>query len=321
MENFYKRVGELIIGTRLKRISDKFLTDVANIYKKLHIPFEVSWFPIFYLLNEKGKLSVTEISKELEITHSAVSQMIAVLDKRGMIKFIDDKDDKRRRFICFTARGQKLMSTLPPIWEAMQHCMQEIFSEGVNSTHILSALNEVEESLGKESLTSRVVKELEKGGLSDVEIIDYDDSCYKCYKDFALRWLIDKNSIDMEGVDFINNPRKAVHEQNTTILMAKENTDCVGAIVYRTVKNNEIKIIFFVTDDKWKSKQMGKKLLNEVLNRAGTMKINRISITLSRANSELIKILKDAGFVLYALDDKRNATDNSADLIMQYNLK
>lgn len=318
MDNFYNRVGELIVGTRLKRISDKFLTDVANIYKKLHIPFEVSWFPIFFLLNEKGKLSVTEIAKELEITHSAVSQMIAVLDKRGMIKFIDDKDDKRRRFICFTAKGKQLMSTLPPIWEAMQHCMQGIFSEGINSAHILSALNEIEESLSKESLTSRVVKEVEKGGLSDVEIIDYDDSCYKCYKDFALKWLIDKNDIDIEGVDFINNPHKAVHEQNTTILMARESTDCVGVIVYRKINKNEIKIIFFVIDDKWKSKQMGKKLLNEMLNRASKIKIDRISITFSRTNSELIKILKDAGFILYALDDKKS-TDNSADLIMQYN--
>ncbi|MEJ2628142.1 MAG: helix-turn-helix domain-containing protein, partial [bacterium] len=76
MANFYRRVGELILGTRLKRISDKFLTDVSKIYKKLNIPFEVSWFPIFYLLNEKGKLSVTDLARELEITHSAVSQMI-----------------------------------------------------------------------------------------------------------------------------------------------------------------------------------------------------------------------------------------------------
>jgi len=319
--NFYKRVGELILGTRLKRISDKLLNDVSNIYKKLNIPFEVSWFPIFYLLNENRKLSVTEIANELEITHSAVSQMITILDKRGLVKFIDDKNDKRRRFICFTEEGKELMSTLPPIWEAMQHSMQDIFSEGINSTHILSALDEIEDSLERESLTSRVVKEVEQEELSDVMIVDYDDSYYDCYKNFVLEWLIDKNDIDMQGVDYINNPHRAVNEQNTTILVAKENNDCAGVIVYRRTEKNEIKIIFFVIHEKRERKQVGKKLLNEMLNRTHKKNIDRISITLSRASSELIKILKDAGFILYALDNAKNLADKSADLIMKYNFK
>jgi len=319
--NFYKRVGELILGTRLKRISEKLLNDVSNIYKHLNIPFEVSWFPIFYLLNENKKLSVTEIANELEITHSAVSQMITILDKRGLVKFIDDENDRRRRFICFTKKGKELMSTLPPIWKAMQHSMQDIFSDGINSPHILSALDEIEDSLEKENFTSRVIKEVEEGELSDVVIVDYDDSSYDCYKNFILEWLIDKNDIDMQGVDYINNPRKAVNEQDTTILMAKENTDYAGVIVYRKVKKNEIKIIFFVIHEKSKRKQTGRKLLNEMLNRLCKMKINQVSITLSRSNAELIRILKDAGFNLYALDDKKNSVNKSGDLIMKYNFK
>ena len=62
---FYRQTGELIFGTRLKRLSDRFLMDVARIYKTLDIPFVIGWFPLFYLLNEQGTLSVTEIAREL----------------------------------------------------------------------------------------------------------------------------------------------------------------------------------------------------------------------------------------------------------------
>ena len=84
---FYREAGELIFGSRLKRISERFLMDVSKIYKSLNIPFEVSWFPLFYLLNERGKLSVTEIARELEITHSAVSQLVTILQKKKLIPF------------------------------------------------------------------------------------------------------------------------------------------------------------------------------------------------------------------------------------------
>jgi len=320
MANFYRRVGELILGTRLKRISDKFLTDVSKIYKKLNIPFEVSWFPIFYLLNEKGKLSVTDLARELEITHSAVSQMINLLDKKGLIKFIEDETDKRRRFISFTQKGQELMSTLPPIWNAMQHSVQEIFSEGINSTHILSALDEIEESLEKENLTSRVIKEVEKSSLNTIVIDEYNNSYYNSYKNFILDWFIENNDMSEVEQDLINNPQKAVDELNTSILIAKEGDQCVGVIVFRKGEDKEVNIIFFVVSEKFKKNLIGKRLLSEMFNRLNSGGIRTISITISRNSSELIRILKDTGFKLHAIDNTINKQANSTHIIMQYDV-
>ena len=82
---FYRNAGELIFGTRLKRISERFLMDVSKVYKHLDIPFETGWFPIFYLLRERENLSVTEIARELEVTHSAISQAVTVLEKKKLM--------------------------------------------------------------------------------------------------------------------------------------------------------------------------------------------------------------------------------------------
>lgn len=160
---FYRETGELIFGSRLKRISDRFLMDVSKMYKSLDIPFEVSWFPLFYLLNERGKLSVTEIAKELEITHSAVSQLVTTLEKKSLITFINDKNDKRRRLIHFTQKGMNLMKSISPIWESMRKTVRALFAEGEKSRTLLHALDELETSMKKESVYERLMGGMEKG--------------------------------------------------------------------------------------------------------------------------------------------------------------
>jgi DNA-binding MarR family transcriptional regulator len=165
--SFYKEAGELIFGTRLKRISDRFLFDVSQIYKKLGIPFEVSWFPLFYLLHHKNGLSVTEIARELQITHSAVSQLVTHLEKKKLIKFMDDKNDRRKRIIGFTEKGNSMMNELNPIWESMRKSMRSLLHKKENSACLLKALDEIEDTLEKESLCERVLKNIKnnQGGI------------------------------------------------------------------------------------------------------------------------------------------------------------
>ena len=61
---FYRRTGELILGTRLRRLSERILADVSRVYREMSIPFETSWFPLFHLLHERGSLSVTEVARD-----------------------------------------------------------------------------------------------------------------------------------------------------------------------------------------------------------------------------------------------------------------
>jgi len=160
--DFYRRTGELIFGTRLKRISDKFLMDVSKIYKSLDIPFETSWFPLFYLLNERGELPVTEIAKELKITHSAISQMVNTLEKKKLIKFLKDKNDRRKRLIYFTPQGLKLIKVLVPIWKSIKTEMEELLKEKKHSRYLLLALDELEDSMEENDLYHRVIENLKR---------------------------------------------------------------------------------------------------------------------------------------------------------------
>jgi DNA-binding MarR family transcriptional regulator len=160
--NFYQQLGYLVFGSRLKRLGDTFLNDVNKIYKSQRIQFEAAWFPLFYILAEKGEVSIKEISDALNVSHSAISQMIASLQQKGLIKSVVSKNDARHKAITFTAKGQKLLAKIQPIWLGLQKTMEQLTHENTQSKRILDALTAMENDLQKESIFERVEKLLKK---------------------------------------------------------------------------------------------------------------------------------------------------------------
>src|SRR6476660_4791330 len=127
--SFYQSLGFLVFGSRLKRLSDAFLNDVNQIYRSHNISFDASWFPVFYILSQKTEVSIKEISDELNVSHSAISQLIDNLQEKGLIKSVVSKQDARHRVITFTSKGVKLLQKIKPVWDALQQAMEELVNE------------------------------------------------------------------------------------------------------------------------------------------------------------------------------------------------
>lgn len=154
--NFYQSLGYLFFGTRLKRLSEVYINDVNKVYKKHKINFDASWFPVFYLLSERGEVSIRHISNELQISHSAASQMVSSLQQKGFIKSTVSKADARHKVVTFTAKGQKLLLKVQPVWAALQEAMVELSNETSQSKKILDALTAMENNLLRLPVFERV---------------------------------------------------------------------------------------------------------------------------------------------------------------------
>lgn len=154
--NFYQQLGFLVFGSRLRRLSETFLSDVNNIYKAHKIPFDASWFPVFYILSQEGEVSIRQISNSLGITHSAASQMVSNLQEKGVIKSTVSKKDARHKVVAFTPKGQKLLQKIQPVWQALQTAMTELGGEEAESQKLLAALTKMEERMQDKSLFERI---------------------------------------------------------------------------------------------------------------------------------------------------------------------
>ncbi|WP_343702635.1 MarR family transcriptional regulator [Chitinophaga sp.] len=160
---FYPKLGYLIFGSRLRRLSEYFLAEVNKVYGQAGIAFDASWFPLFYLLSEKEQLTLMDIATELEVSHSAVSQLVTNLKKKGLVKTSRCEEDGRRQWVVLTKKGSALLEQILPVWKGIDAAMQELVAEHKQSSKILEAINTLEQAVEALPLAERIRRQLPGG--------------------------------------------------------------------------------------------------------------------------------------------------------------
>jgi DNA-binding MarR family transcriptional regulator len=158
--SFYPSLGYLVFGSRLRRLSEYFLMEVNKVYEQAGIPFDASWFPVFYLLSKQQPLPMIDISEQLEISHSAVSQMVTNLKKKGLLKTTPCKEDGRRQLVAFSKKGEELLQQIQPVWAAITEAMNELVMENKQSQQVLAAIAQIEQSVQQTALAERIKQQL-----------------------------------------------------------------------------------------------------------------------------------------------------------------
>lgn len=159
--DFYQSLGNLILGSRLRRISDYYLAEINRVYQQLSLEFEASWFPVFFLLSENSPLSIREISTKMEVSHSAASQLISQLKKKGLVVSEPSKVDARRQDVQLSTQGRQLLSEVLPVWSGISTAMADLESP-CGETSLLDHLTLLETALEKEALSARIIHALKK---------------------------------------------------------------------------------------------------------------------------------------------------------------
>lgn len=157
--DFIQQLGALAFGSRLRRLSDRLMKDVARIYREYPVNFEPRWFPVLYLLKDGSPRGVTEIARELGFTHPAVNQIAGAMERRKLLGHKRDPSDDRRRLLYLTADGQDLVQKLAPVWSAIAAATDEVIQ--ASSCDILKALSDMEAALDEAPLYDKVQARLE----------------------------------------------------------------------------------------------------------------------------------------------------------------
>ena len=153
---FYQSLGFLVFGSRLRRLSEYFLMEVNKVYEQEGIPFDASWFPVFYVLSKKQPMPLIDIADTLEVSHSAVSQLVTSLRKKGLVKTAPCPEDGRRQLVALTKKGEELLQQVQPIWEAITTAMTELASANKQSKLLLEGIAQVEQAVQQTPLSMRI---------------------------------------------------------------------------------------------------------------------------------------------------------------------
>ena len=158
--NFYQQLGYLVLGSRLRRLSEAFLSEINRVYQSEGIDFDASWFPVFYLLSQNGSLSIKELSEQIEISHPAASQLITGLKNKNLVATNTCADDGRRQLVQLTESGQKLLQQVLPVWDAVSLTMVQLVNNEPGCADILPAITSLENTFRSANLSSRITEKL-----------------------------------------------------------------------------------------------------------------------------------------------------------------
>jgi len=158
--NYYQSLGYLVLGSRLKRLSELFLSEINKAYRAEGIVFETTWFPVFQLLSVHKTLTIQELCEQIEVSHPAASQLVTSLKSKGLVATTTSPDDARKQLVKLTPEGKKLLKRITPVWDAIRETMEEVAGGHPESEAILNTLTTLEAALKSTNIVERITEKI-----------------------------------------------------------------------------------------------------------------------------------------------------------------
>lgn len=151
-EGIINELGSFAIASRLRRLNESLVSDMTLIYKEHGLPLETKDFILYHLLSKRGHLSISEIARELNLTHPAVIHIAKSLEKIGYVESEKSADDSRKRLLVLTKKGKRDLDKYKILWEDITLLNQELFEQQVK---LLQSIQELEKMLKEKTYYQR----------------------------------------------------------------------------------------------------------------------------------------------------------------------
>lgn len=162
MASLYYDLGFLILGSRLRRMSEYFLSEVNKVYQDLDLSFEASWFPLFFILAREEQISIRQVADELLTSHSAVSQLVTKLKEKDLITSFASIEDRRIQLVGLSSKGQQLKNQLQPIWDSISKSMEDMETTYPDVAHFLPAVAHLEKHFESKPLSGIIMDRIKQ---------------------------------------------------------------------------------------------------------------------------------------------------------------
>ena len=131
-------MGQATLGVLMRHLLDLLDGDVESAYRSAGLDYRPRFTPVMRHLDAVGGSSIRSLSNSAGITHSAASQTVAEMVKKGLV-VAETGEDGRERIIELTARGAALLPLLKVFWSATNSAADELSEEiGSSLPEVLS---------------------------------------------------------------------------------------------------------------------------------------------------------------------------------------
>ncbi len=295
--DFISQLGELALGSRLRRMSDRIMADGADIYSYAQLPFEPRWFPIYRFLAENERVTLAHIARELGITHPSVHQTLAEMSRAKLVSSYRDPTDKRKRLIALSKQGRALLPRIRPVWDDIRSAMNELVRE--TGVDLLAVMARMEELLDQERFAERFRRHHRAHHDSQVEIITYDPAYRESFEALNRQWIEFYFEVESADEKVFAQPEKYILEPGGQIFFARDvNTGKIlGTVALIKRPDGRFEMAKMAVDSDARGRQIGERLSQALIETARAMNLEEIMLLSNTKLVPAINLYRKLGFV------------------------
>ena len=290
--------GSLSLGSRLRRLSDRLVQDVADLYQSQGIELSPTYFPLFNLIRQQGAMTVTEAAEKLGVSHPAISKISRRMLVEDWISKSADPKDERRQLLELTPKSEALVARVEPIWREVKGYLDRLMAE--QQYPLLQALFEFEQLVDQRGFYQPVLAQLQRQQtVKQVSVISWDSHYREDFCRLNLDWLNRYFDGELTGRDreALDNPEGYYLARGGYIWFALNGQgDVVGCVALARHEDGLFEISKMGVDESWQSAGVGRQLLLTALDKAREKGADGLYLETSSKLKKALALYRNMGF-------------------------
>ena len=292
--NFYRQTGKMALGSRLRRLSERFMEDAANIYALYEVALDPKWFPVFYVLSHQEEASITEIAQIIGHSHPSVSQIVKEMKAKGVAITDKSTKDARVNVARLSNAGKQLIPKIEKQYLDVTQAVEDLLSE--TQSDLWKAIDEVEFLLSEKSFFNRVRAIRKARECQQVEIIDYSPEFLEDFKQLNYEWI--EKYFTMEEADrkYLDHPNENILEPGGHIYMARHDGAIVGACALVNMDGKTYELAKMTVTERARGRGIGRLLGEAAIAKARELGATRLYLESNTVLEPAIRLYQKLGF-------------------------
>ncbi|MCJ8319302.1 MAG: GNAT family N-acetyltransferase [Colwellia sp.] len=294
--DFLDELAELALGSRLKRLSERLITDAAQVYKYCGHDVQPKWFTLLALLDKKQQVSIVDAAQLLGLTQPAISQFSKELIAKGLVISTLSDTDSRKKFLSLSEQGKVAVLAMQPMWQAVDSAAKQLCNEA--GVGFFESVKNFEKALSQQSLLQRSISLLEQASAkTDVEFIDFTPELAIDFKSINSEWINEMFELEASDLEALNYPQKNIIDKGGKIYFAKHRElGIVGTCALLKKEDNSFELTKMGVLKKARGLKIGETLLEYVIDRANEIGLSKLFLLTNHTCEAAIHLYEKHGF-------------------------
>lgn len=292
--DLFDDLGFTFLGSRLKRLADRFQAEAGDVLKAYDMPIQPAQQLAMAALLHDGPLPVGEIAQRLKVSQPTITRSVEALVLQGYVA-ASRAGDQRQRILSLTDAGRALMLRAQnEVWPRVARATAELCREAPGD--VLKSLATLEAGLDRASLSARVdAVRTESAGL---RITDYRDDLADTFFKLNAAWIEEMFALEQTDIDILSHPRERIIDKGGVILFAEtDDLGIVGTCALMPGEDGWWELTKMCVASHARGRGIGEFLMVQTLARARTLRIEKLFLLTNTECEAAVHLYEKYGFV------------------------